>query len=101
VIPITSTFIGATTDNIRIAVVNANSVINVMGKKPEIAELCNSTQLDIMVITNTKIDSTISSSEFLPQTFSGHIHKDRNINGGGVMLAVVLWWIIIIIIVHI
>ena len=58
-----------TADNIRIAVVNANSV---KGKKPEIAELCNSTQLDIMVITETKIDSTINSSEFLPQNYNGH-----------------------------
>ena len=68
-------FTPTTADNIRIAVVNANSV---KGKKPEIAKLCSSTQLDIMVITETKIDSTINSSEFLPQ----------NYNGSSVMVAV-------------
>ena len=78
-------FTHTTADNIRIAVVNANSV---NGKKPEIAELCNSTQLDIMVITETKIDSTINSSEFLPLNYNGHLNRDRNCNGGGVMIAV-------------
>ena len=58
------------------------------GKKPEIAELCNSTQPDIMVITETKIDSTVSSSEFLPPNYVGHIRKDRTLYGGGVMIAV-------------
>ena len=78
-------FTRTTADNIRITVVNANSV---KGKKPEIVELCNSTQLDIMVITETKIDSTINSSEFLPQNYNGQIRRDRNRNGGGIMIAV-------------
>ena len=78
-------FTPTTADNIRIAVVNANSV---KGKKPEIAKLCSSTQLDIMVITETKIDSTINSSEFLPQNYNGHIRRDHNRNGSSVMVAV-------------
>ena len=61
---------------------NANSI---EGKKPEIAELCTTTQTDSLIITETKLDSSISSSEFLPRNFAGLIRKDRNIHGGGVM----------------
>ena len=39
-------------NNIRIAVVNANSV---KGRRAELAELCDSTQPDIMVVTETKL----------------------------------------------
>ena len=71
-------------DNLRILVLNANSV---KSKKPEISELCSSTQADVLLITETKLDNTVNSCEFLPQNFDGHIRKDRSIHGGGVMIA--------------
>ena len=70
--------------NLRIGVVNINGM---RGKRAELAELVNSTQADILVITKTKIDNTMNPSEFLPRHFDGSIHRNRNAHGGGVMLA--------------
>jgi hypothetical protein len=84
-IPTNASYSNTRADNIRIAVINANSVKN---KKCEIAELCYSTNSDILVFTETKIDNTIASSEFLPKNYNGYIRKDRNTEGGGVLIAV-------------
>ena len=51
----TSSLSAATLNNLRIAVVNANSV---SGKKAEIVELCNTTQADILIISESKLDTT-------------------------------------------
>ena len=67
-----------------IGVVNINGM---RGKRAELAELVNSTQADILVITETKIDNTMNPSEFLPRHFDCSIHRNRNAHGGGVMLA--------------
>ena len=40
-----------------------------------------------MLITETKIDKSISSSEFLPTNFSYNKRKDRTSDGGGVTIA--------------
>ena len=39
-----------------------------------------------MLFTETKIDSSISFSEFLPNGYNGGFRRDRNKNGGGVMI---------------
>ena len=70
--------------NLRIGVVNINGM---RGKRAELEELVNSTQADILVITETKIDNTMNPSEFLPRHFDGSIYRNRNAHGGGVMLA--------------
>jgi hypothetical protein len=57
------------------------------GKRAEIAELCDSTQLDIMIITETKLDNSMNPAEFLPKNYDGSIHQNRNIHGGGVLIA--------------
>ena len=44
-------------------------------------------QPDIRVITESKFDSTINNSEFLPQNVNVYIHGDRTLNGGGVIIA--------------
>ena len=42
-----------------------------------------------MAIQETKIDSSISTSELFPETFLCSVYrKDRNLNGGGVMLLI-------------
>ena len=42
-----------------------------------------------MAIQETKIDSSISTSELFPETFPYSVYrKDRNLNGGGVMLLI-------------
>ena len=83
--PFSTSALGKVSNNIRIAGLNANSV---KGKKTEIAEFCNSTEMDVLVITETKVDNTISSSEFLPRNYDGHIRRDPTTSSGGVMVAV-------------
>ena len=42
-----------------------------------------------MAIQETKIDSSISTSELFPETFPYSVYrKDRNLNGAGVMLLI-------------
>ena len=81
-------------NNLRIGTLNANSI---KGKRAELAELIHSTQLDILIISETKLPSeaeskTLSStykpSEILPKNFESSIHRPRSLHGGGVMVAV-------------
>ena len=80
----TSSLSAATLNNLRIAVVNANSV---SGKKAEIAELCNTTQADVLIISETKLDATKNPSEFFPKNYETVARRDRNSSGGGVLIA--------------
>ena len=41
---------------------------------------------DLMLITETKLDCSIFSSELLPKDYVGEFRRDRNLNGGGVMI---------------
>ena len=41
---------------------------------------------DLMLITETKLDSSIFSSELLPKGYVGEFRRDRNLNGGGVVI---------------
>ena len=38
---------------------------------------------DLMLITETKLDSSIFSSELLPKGYMGEFRRDRNLHGGG------------------
>ena len=71
----------ASHNNIRLTVVNANGI------RAELAELSNSTQADVMVITETKLDNTKSPSEFLPKNYEVPAHRDHSSHGGGVLIA--------------
>ena len=70
--------------NIRTLVINANGVSD---KRALLENLVECTDPDVMIITETKLDSTINSSEFLPEGYRGDIRKDRNRHWGGVMIA--------------
>ena len=91
-------------NNLRIGSFNANSI---KGKRAELAELADSTLMDVMIITETKLPSqkevkelsknpsskenvylSLKPSEVLPKNFDGSIHRPRSIHGGGVMIAV-------------
>ena len=74
----------ASASNLRVAVLNANSV---KGKRAELAALCDTTNPDIIIIAETKIDSSVSTSEFLPKSHTA-FRKDRTYHGGGVLVAV-------------
>ena len=63
--------------------------INFRSDKEKIADISNlisSLQPDIIIGTETHLDSTISDSEFLPPSYKAH-RKDRNLHGGGVLIA--------------
>ena len=47
--------------------------------------LVKSTDPDIILMSETKLDKHILSSEFTPHGYKG-FRKDRNTNGGGVMI---------------
>jgi len=49
-------------DNLRVSVLNANSIKN---KCTELAAVCDSVDPDIIIITETKLDNSVYSSEFL------------------------------------
>ena len=45
-------------------------------------------KVDILVITETKLDSTFPTSQFLIESYSEPYRFDRNRNGGGVLIYV-------------
>ena len=57
-----------------------------MNKKAEIAAIIDYCDPDLMLFTETKIASSISFSEFLPNGYNGEFRRDRCKNGGGVMI---------------
>ena len=72
-------------NNLRISIINCNGI---RSRKAELEYLTEYIKPDILLVTETKIDKSISSSEFLPTNFSNNIRKDRTSDGGGVMIAV-------------
>ena len=55
-------------------------------KKAEISAMADYCDPDLMLITETKLDSSIFSSELLPKGNVGEFRRDRNLNGGRVMI---------------
>ena len=65
---------------------NINSI---RGKKLELLAFLDFHQPHVVAIQETKIDSSIATSELFPETCSFSVYrKDRNIHGGGVILLV-------------
>ena len=65
---------------------NINSI---RGKKLELLAFLDFYQPHVVAIQETKIDSSIATSELFPETCPYSVYrKDRNIHGGGVMLLV-------------
>ena len=65
---------------------NVNSI---RGKKLELLAFLDFHQPHVVAIQETKIDSSIATSELFPETCPYSVYrKDRNIHGGGVMLLV-------------
>lgn len=70
--------------NWRTLIINCNSA---PGKRAEIAHLIDYTQPDALLMTETKVDDTVSSAEFMPLNYKVY-RKDRKKGGGGVLLAI-------------
>ena len=65
---------------------NINSI---RGKKLEMLALLDFHQPHVVAIQETKIDSSVATSELFPETCPYSVYrKDRNVHGGGVMLLV-------------
>ena len=63
---------------------NINSI---RGKKLELLAFLDFHQPHVVAIQETKIDSSIATSELFPETCPFSVYrKDRNLHGGGVML---------------
>ena len=58
-----------------------------MLQKAKLENLVSDTSPDVLFLCETKIDDTISNSEFIPPGYMG-FRKDRNRDGGGLWL----WW---------
>lgn len=70
--------------NWRTIIVNCNGA---RGKAAEISHLIQCTDPDALILTETKLNDTIRSSEFLPPTYTAY-RKDRALGGGGVLVAI-------------
>ena len=62
---------------------NKSSSPSITHKKAEISAMADYCDPDLMLITETKLDSSIFSSELLPKGYVGEFRRDRNLNGGG------------------
>ena len=55
---------------------NVNSI---RYRKAELEEFCLYAKPDLMMCTETKVDATISGSEFLPEEYASNIRRDRTL----------------------
>ena len=62
---------------------NVNSA---KGKPAEIANILDYTKPDVVVMSETKLDKSCYTSEFLPKNYTA-FRRDRTINGGDVLIA--------------
>ena len=67
--------------NWRTVVINANSITHKKAEISAMADYCDDP--DLMLITETKLDSSIFSSELLPKGYMGEFRRDRNLHGEG------------------
>ena len=68
----------------RTLIINANGVSD---KRALLENVVKYTDPDVLIISETKLDATVDSTEFLPSGYRGDIRKDRDRKGGGVMIA--------------
>ena len=71
-------------ENLRTLVVNCNGVHN---KTAKLANMVGYVDPDILLLSETKLNDSVSSSEFLPANYKG-FRRDRATAGGGVMVAI-------------
>ena len=72
------------TDQIIIGHLNINSIRNKIHTLADIV----SNKIDILLISETKIDDTFPNAQFLINSFSEPLRLDRTANGGGLLLYV-------------
>ena len=76
------------TNNFNIAHYNINSV-TAFGRLDQLADICATLKLlDILILTESKLDDTIPSSLITLPGYHEPLRRDRNRNGGGVLVYV-------------
>ena len=75
-----------TKSKLRAMLINCNSVKS-NNKISQLQATIHATDPDIILLVETKLDSSISTYSFLPFNYEA-IRNDRNIHGGGVLIAV-------------
>ena len=68
--------------------VSGNLNINVINNKFEQLKYIIKNNIDVFIVTETKLDSPFSSGQFSIAGFAKLFCRDRNKNGGGVMIFV-------------
>jgi len=63
------------------------NVDGIASKRAALAELVDYTDPDAIIMTETKLDDTVNSAEFLPPSYRA-FRKDRKRGGGGVMICI-------------
>ena len=81
-----------TNSHFRIIEANVNSI---KGKKEELKAIIQLYKPDCLILVETKLDSSYSSSEFFDlNKWNVAVRKDRNIYGGGIIIAVLRKYIV-------
>ena len=73
------------TNNFNIVHYNINS-ITVEGRLDQLSDICNTLNLDVLILTESKLDQTIPSNLITIPGYHEPVRRDRNRNGGGVLI---------------
>ena len=71
-------------NNWRTLIMNSNSI---KCRKAELDYITDYVKPDAIIVTETKLDSTVGNAEFMPPGYNC-FRKDRSFDGGGVMIAI-------------
>ena len=72
-------------NNFNIVHFNINS-ITAEGRLDQLSDICTTLNLDVLIITESKLDQTIPSNLISIPGYHEPIRRDRNRNGGGVLI---------------
>ena len=72
-------------NNFNIAHYNINS-ITAFGRLDQLSSICATLKLNVLILTESKLDDTIPSSLITLPGYHEPIRRDRNRNGGGVLV---------------
>ena len=72
-------------DNFNIVHYNINS-ITADGRLDQLSDICSTLNLDVLILTESKLDNTIPSHLISLPGYHEPLRRDRNRNGGGVLI---------------
>ena len=73
------------TNNFTIVHYNVNS-ITANGRLDQLSDICSILKLDVLILTESKLDDTIPSNLISLPGYHEPVRRDRNRNGGGVLI---------------